>query len=309
MGGARARLLRLATAASLSVAILLALLKLAALLATGSAAILSSMIDSLTDIGASAIVAYSVRLSAKPPDRKHRYGHGKAEPLGAITQGGFVAGSAVLLIIEAGSRLMSPQPVTELGIGIGITIASLAITLALFIFQCFVVHSTGSTAIDADSVNYGGDLLSGGAVLVALLLVDRPGFGWIDPAMAIAIALFLLRNARRIVLRALDSLMDKELPQADRARIEAIVRSDPEVVDMHDLRSRASGATRFVELHVELEGSMTLDAAHDVTDRIEAALAHAFPDIEVILHQEPAGLDDDRLDHRIAGRIAGRHRS
>src|SRR5690606_5121251 len=154
-------------------------------------------------------------------------------------------GSAVLLIIEAGSRLMSPQPVTELGIGIGITIASLAITLALFIFQRFVVHSTGSTAIDADSVNYGGDLLSGGAVLVALLLTDRPGCGWTDTAMAIASALFLLRNARRIVLRALDSLMDKELPQADRGRIEAIVRSDPEVVDMHDLRSRASGATRF----------------------------------------------------------------
>src|SRR5690606_32120977 len=119
----------------------------------------------------------------QPPDRQHRYGHGKAEPLGAIAQGAFVAGSALLLIIEATTRLFSPQPVVATGFGITVMAVGIAATFALVVFQRYVVRRTGSTAIDADSVNYGGDLLSGAAVLAALFLVDLPGFAWVDPAI------------------------------------------------------------------------------------------------------------------------------
>jgi ferrous-iron efflux pump FieF len=295
----RARLMRRATLASVCIAVALVLLKLVAWLVTGSAAVLSSLIDSLTDVGASVILLFSVRVSLEPPDRSHRFGHGKAEPLGAIVQGAFIAGSAILLIVEAAGRFVTPQRIDAPEVGVAATVVAMATTLALLLYQRHVVRVTGSTAIEADSVHYSGDVLTGAAVLLALFVGNRPGFSWVDPAIAIGIAGILLVNTRRIVARAIHLLMDHELPAQERDRIAAIVRGDPDVVDLHDLRTRAAGAVRFVELHVELDGAMTLEEAHVVTDRIEASLAEAFPGLEMILHQEPAGLDDDRLDHRI----------
>lgn len=295
----RDRLLKLATTVSVSVASTLAVLKLAAWLVTGSAAILSSLLDSLVDVAASGILLISVRHALRPPDRSHRYGHGKAEPLGAIAQAAFVGGSALLLIFESAGRFITPEPVTEVPIGIAVMSISLVATVLLVVFQRSVARRTESTAIEADRLNYVGDTATSVVVLAVLVIGQRPGWLWLDPAAAIGVALWLLVSAARIARRAVDHLMDRELPQEDRVRIAAIVNADPEVAGLHDLRTRSAGGTRFIELHVEMEGSLTLWQAHTVCDRLEAALSAAFPDAEVILHQEPAGLDDERLDHRI----------
>ncbi|MGL4965640.1 MAG: cation diffusion facilitator family transporter [Inquilinus sp.] len=295
----RDRLLKLATTVSVSVASTLAVLKLAAWLVTGSAAILSSLLDSLVDVAASGILLISVRHALRPPDRSHRYGHGKAEPLGAIAQAAFVGGSALLLIFESTGRFITPEPVTEVPIGIAVMSISLVATVLLVVFQRGVARRTGSTAIEADRLNYVGDTATSVVVLAVLVIGQRPGWLWLDPAAAIGVALWLLVSAARIARRAVDHLMDRELPQEDRVRIAAIVRADPEVAGLHDLRTRSAGGTRFIELHVEMDGSLTLWQAHTVCDRLEAGLSAAFPDAEVILHQEPAGLDDERLDHRI----------
>lgn len=295
----RDRLLKLATTVSVSVASTLAVLKLAAWLVTGSAAILSSLLDSLVDVAASGILLISVRHALRPPDRSHRYGHGKAEPLGAIAQAAFVGGSALLLIFESAGRFITPEPVTEVPIGIAVMSISLVATVLLVVFQRGVARRTGSTAIEADRLNYVGDTATSVVVLAVLVIGQRPGWLWLDPAAAIGVALWLLVSAARIARRAVDHLMDRELPQEDRVRIATIVRADPEVAGLHDLRTRSAGGTRFIELHVEMDGSLTLWQAHTVCDRLEAALSAAFPDAEVILHQEPAGLDDERLDHRI----------
>lgn len=295
----RDRLLKLATTVSVSVASTLAVLKLAAWLVTGSAAILSSLLDSLVDVAASGILLISVRHALRPPDRSHRFGHGKAEPLGAIAQAAFVGGSALLLIFESAGRFITPEPVTEVPLGIAVMSISLVATVLLVVFQRGVARRTGSTAIEADRLNYIGDTATSVVVLAVLVIGQRPGWQWLDPAAAIGVALWLLIAAARIARRAVDHLMDRELPREDRDRIAAIVRADPEVVDLHDMRTRSAGGTRFIELHVEMDGSQTLWQAHTICDRVEAALSAAFPDSEVILHQEPAGLDDDRLDHRI----------
>ncbi|WP_225767816.1 cation diffusion facilitator family transporter [Inquilinus sp. Marseille-Q2685] len=295
----RDRLLRLATAVSVSVASTLAVLKLAAWLVTGSAAILSSLLDSLVDVAASGILMISVRHALRPPDRSHRFGHGKAEPLGAIAQAAFVGGSALLLIFESAGRFINPEPVAEVPLGIAVMAISLAATILLVLFQRSVARRTDSTAIDADRLNYVGDTATSVVVLAVLVIGQRPGWQWLDPAAAIGVALWLLVSAARIARRAVDHLMDRELPREDRDRIAAIVRADPEVAGLHDMRTRSAGGTRFIELHVEMDGSLTLWQAHTVCDRLEAALSDAFPDAEVILHQEPAGLDDERLDHRI----------
>lgn len=289
-----------AAVASLTLAILLAVLKLVAAIATGSLAILSSLIDSLADIVASAITFFAVRISRQPPDRSHRFGHGKAESLSALAQAAAVAGSAVFVLVDAAHRFGTPEPLASTGLGVAVMAFATAATLVLVMFQRHVVKVTGSQAISADSLHYRADLLTNLSVVAALLLVQHTGLGWIDPVVGTTIALYLGWHALQIGRGAVAVLMDEELPPDVRARIKAIVLAHPEVRGVHDLRTRTAGDVRFIELHIELDGEMSVRAAHEVTDAIERELFEAFPDAEVILHQEPAGVEDARLDHRIA---------
>jgi ferrous-iron efflux pump FieF len=300
-----ARLRRLAAAASLTLAAGLTAAKLAAAVATDSLAMLASLVDSLTDLIASAITFASVRIALRPPDRGHRFGHGKAESLSALAQGALVAGSAGYILIDGVQRLIAPRPVQESLMGVAVMLAAIVLTLLLVAFQRHVVRRTGSQAIDADSLHYRADLATNLAVIASLLLAGRAGIGWADPLIAVGIAAYLLGHALAIGRRAVDTLMDRELPRAEREKIKAIVRAHPEVADLHDLRTRAAGGTRFIELHVELDGRMPLRQVHDVTDALEEELGTAFPGVEIIIHPEPAGLKDARLDHRIAA-AAGR---
>jgi ferrous-iron efflux pump FieF len=301
------RLKRLAAIASLAVAACLTLLKLVAAVATGSAAILSSLVDSMADIAASAVTWLAVRVAQQPPDRRHRFGHGKAESLSALGLAALVTGSALFVLVEAARRLWDPQPLRATGLAVVVMAVSLLATAALVVFQQHVVRRTASQAIAADRLHYASDFLSNIAVLVSLLLVDRLGLLWLDPLVAVAVAAWLLKASWTIGRRSVDTLMDHELPTVDRARIEAIVRAHPEVASFHDLRTREAGGVRFIEFHIELDAEMTVRAAHRVTDALEHELREAFPDAEIIIHQEPAGLEDDRLDHRIhERRAAGR---
>jgi ferrous-iron efflux pump FieF len=291
---------RFAAGASLGLATLLALLKLGAAVATGSLAVLSSLIDSLADIVASAITFVSVQIAQQPPDRGHRFGHGKAESLSALAQAALVAGSATFVLIDAARRLASPEPIRSTALGIAVMAFAIVATLLLVAFQNHVVRATGSQAIRADSVHYRADLLTNLSIIASLVLSQHLGWLWLDPAMGALIAGYLAWHAYRIGLDAVHVLMDHELPVETRQRIKEIVLAHPEVQGLHDLRTREAGTTQFIELHVEVDGAMSVGAAHDVTDAIEAELFTAFPDAEVILHQEPAGVEDFRLDHRIA---------
>ena len=294
-GGAEAaRLMRLATYASVAVAGFLILVKLAAWLYTDSISLLSTLIDSLLDAAASTINLLAVRHALRPADREHRFGHGKAEPLAALGQTAFIAGSAVFLVIQAGRRLFAPRPVLQVEVGIGVMILAIVVTFALTRFQAHVVRQTGSVAIKADSLHYLGDILVNAAVIVALLLASQ--FGWFiaDPLFGIAIAGYILIVAWRIARGAFDMLMDRELPEPERARIGRIVLDHPSVIDMHDLRTRTSGRKTFIQVHIELDGGMSLYQAHDVADEVEASLRAAYPGAEVIIHQDPHGIDEER---------------
>jgi ferrous-iron efflux pump FieF len=295
-----AALRRYAAGASLGLATLLALLKLGAAIATGSLAVLSSLIDSLADIVASGITFLSVRISQQPPDRGHRFGHGKAESLSALAQATLVAGSAVFVLTDAVRRLHDPTPVHATMLGIAVMTFAILSTLLLVAFQRHVIRLTGSQAISADSLHYRADLLTNLSIIASLLLVDRLGLLWVDPVSGALVALYLGWHAYQIGKAAVHVLMDHELPAVTRQRIKDIVLAHPEVHGLHDLRTREAGDTQFIEFHVELAGEMTVRDAHEVTDAIEAELFAAFPAAEVILHQEPAGLEDARLDHRIA---------
>ncbi len=287
-----ARLMRNATYASVSVAITLIAAKAAAWIITDSVAILATLIDSLLDALASVVTLLAVRHALQPADSEHRFGHGKAEALAGLGQAAFITGSAVLLATEAAGRLSSPQSVTHEFVGIGVMGFSIALTLGLVLYQQFVVRQTGSVAIGADRLHYVGDLLVNAAVIGALLATSLLGQSWIDPALALLVAVYILWSAWRIVRAVLDILMDRELPDADRLRIREIVLAHQAVQELHDLRSRRSGTDTFIQLHIELDGAMSLIEAHEISDAVEADIREAFPGAEVIIHQDPAGIEE-----------------
>lgn len=295
------QLRRRATYASVAVAATLIASKLVAYLLTDSVSILSSLIDSTTDLMASLVMLFGVRQALRPADEKHRYGHGKAEALAALAQAAFIAGSAVFLTIEAIRRLFSPTPVGEGTVGIAIMVMSILLTAGLVTFQRRVVKATGSVAIGADRLHYSGDLLMNAAVIVAILLSQWTGIASFDPAFGLGIAAFLLHGAKNVARDALHILMDRELPPEDRDRIHDLVNGHAGTHGMHDLRTRSTGTAIFIELHLELDPHLNVAQAHDITDGVERVLRGAFPNAEVLIHQEPAGLADDRLDHRISG--------
>ncbi len=282
-----AHLVRLATYASVATALVLIAVKLVAWQMTGSLALLAALIDSLLDAAASLVTLFAVRHAQTPPDADHRFGHGKAEPLAALAQATFISGSAVILVIQAIDRLFQPIPLSHSGLGIGVMVFSMAATLALILFQRFVIKRSGSLAIQADSLHYKGDLLTNAAVILALLLVSELGWLAADPLFSLAIAGYILFTAWQIAKDALDMLMDRELGDEDRDRIRAIVHANAEVLGSHDLRTRAAGPQTFIQCHVEMDGSMSLYAAEEIADRIEAQLGEAYPGAEVIIHQDP----------------------
>jgi ferrous-iron efflux pump FieF len=282
----------MATYASVIVAVVLVSVKFFAWITTDSVAILATLVDSLLDALASLVTLIVVRHSLSPADREHRFGHGKAEALAALTQAAFICGSSVLLLFEAFHRLLQPQIILKSEVGIWVMVFSVVVTVALVAFQLFVVKRSGSLAISADSIHYRGDVLVNLAVIVALLSSRWFDNTFIDPLFGAVIALYILYSAWQIVSGALDMLMDRELPIEERQRVRDIAIAHPEVSDIHDLRTRRSGQTVFIQLHLELDPKMQLMQSHTIADAVEAELRAAFDNAEVIIHQDPAGLDE-----------------
>ena len=281
-----AKLLRLATYASTSVAIVLIAAKLFAWAASDSVSLLATLIDSMLDAVASIINLVAVRHALTPADKEHRFGHGKAEALAGLSQSLFIAGSAGYLLIEAWQRVIQPSAVESVELGIFVMAISIAATMLLLAFQRHVIKKTNSTAIRADALHYRTDLMVNGSVIVALLLANAgwPGF---DGLFAGAIAIYILFSAREIIVTSYDHLMDRELPDEDRQKIKALVMQHPKARGLHDLRSRHSGTMTFIQLHLELDDDLSLMAAHKISDEVELSILNAFPGSEILIHIDP----------------------
>jgi ferrous-iron efflux pump FieF len=290
MSESKATLMRAATYAAVGVAVTLIAIKLAAWAATGSMALLSTLIDSTLDAAASIVNLIAVRQALQPADRDHRFGHGKAEPLAGLAQAAFIAGSAGFLVAESGVRLFNPQPVVRGEIGILVMLVSILLTIALVGFQKYVVKRTNSVAVGADSLHYTGDVMINLSVIVSILLAANFGLSWADPLFAIFIAAYLLWNALGVARSSLHQLMDHEFPDEMRQRIKAIAKAHAGVRNVHDLRTRQSGTQGFIQLHLEMDGAIQLFEAHVISDAVERQLREAFPEAEVIIHQDPAGI-------------------
>ena len=282
----RETLLPLATYASVATAILLVSLKTWAWLASGSVSLLASLVDSLTDSLASIVNLFAVRLALRPADDNHPFGHGKAESLSALAQSAFIGGSAVFLLLNAVERLLHPQPLQQTTLGIAVMLVSLLLTLALVLFQRWVLRHAQSQAVSADSLHYVTDFASNIVVLVALVLA---AWGWqrADAVLALLLGGWIFWSAAKIAIEAVNTLMDKALSPADIARIEAAALAVPGVLGIHDLRTRLSGARHFIQMHIDLDARLNIVEAHDIAVAVAAQIRALFEEAEVIVHQDP----------------------
>jgi ferrous-iron efflux pump FieF len=287
-----ARLRGRATYASVAVSAVLIVVKFAAWLATGSVAMLSSLVDSMLDVVAAVVNLFAVRHALEPADREHRFGHGKAEPLAALGQSAFLAGGALLLVFEAVSRAISPEPIVRADFGIAVMIFALVVDGTLVTYQRYVVAKTKSLAIGADELHFRSDLVVNAAVLASLVVDRLVAAPILDPLFGGAIGLWIIYGAIRLMRLSFSQLMDRELPDEDRARIRKIAEAAPEITAVHDIKTRSAGPTAFIQLHLEMDGAMDLRRAHEIADTVEAELRSAFPHAEIIIHQDPAGLEE-----------------
>lgn len=282
----RGRLLKLATYASVTVALILIALKSSVWLMSGSVSLLASLIDSLMDAAASIINLFAVRYALKPANHEYRFGHGKVEALAGLAQSAFITGSAVLVLLQGIDRLLHPRPLDSAWLGIAVMVFSIVATLGLLMIQSYVIKRTGSTAIRADSLHYRSDLLLNASIIVALLLAAY-GIHRADAFFGLAIALFIAYSAVQIGRDAVQILMDRELSDEVRDEALSLARSVEGIVNVHDFRSRQSGHDWFMQMHVEISAQTPLLEAHDLGERVRDRIVERFPQADVLIHTDP----------------------
>jgi len=285
---------------SVTVALVLVVAKLWALGQTGSLAIAATLADSAMDLmmslGGLAAIAYA----AKPADDDHNFGHTSAEDLAALGQSIFILISASIIAVAAVLRLLDDDvtlPEKESS-GMAVALFAIIVTLGLVAWQRRVARITGNKVVKADSLHYLGDLIPNVGAIIALFASSRFGLGYVDSVVALGAAAMLTVGAVRIGKTAWDALMDRQADPDMIAAIESIARDFPGLHGYHDLKTRVAGSRVFVNLHIELDGSQTLDEAHAIGAALRRAVIAAYPRADVLIHKDPVGVKKHPDDTR-----------
>ena len=292
-GSERAAITRRITSLSVGVAISLIALKAFALGASGSVSILASLTDSTLDLVASLATFYAVRWAAAPPDAEHHYGHGKGEAMSALVQAGLIFASAVFIGWEAIHRMFDPRPVGAGGWAVAVMIVSIGLTAGLVWLQTRAVQQTGSIAVEGDRSHYAADLAANVVVLVGVISgtwLRAPG---LDASAGLIVAIWLFWGAFALLKQAADHLLDRSASEADQIAVTTAVLADPRITGVHALRTRMAGSTVMIQMHVDLDPALTLEAAHAIVEEAEARIHAAVPDADVLIHPDPAGTRTD----------------
>lgn len=284
------RLMVRAANGAVAVAFTLILMKTWAYNISGAVSMLGSLLDSLMDILASMINLVAVRFSVVPADNDHRFGHGKAEAIAGLVQAMVVFLSALFLLVAAGRKLIDPVAVTEAGKSIAVLIVSVLLTGVLVAYQRYVIRKTGSIAISADHLHYSGDILMNLGVLLALFLSGYMQLYYADPVIGVLVAGYLMYNVKQIGVNSIDMLMDREMEEAEKARILDIIKAHNEVHGVHDMKTRKSGLNIFIQFHLEMDGDISLSEVHHISDEVEKEILAEYPEAEVLIHVDPEGL-------------------
>jgi cation diffusion facilitator family transporter len=284
-----AALTRRITMLSVLTAAVLVAMKAGAWLASGSVALMASLADSGLDLVASLATFFAVRYAVAPPDAEHRFGHGKAEAFASLLQGGLVFASAALVGREAIVDLLHPKPIAQGGWAVGVMIVSILLTGALVTAQSQVLRKTSSVAVSGDRAHYATDFASNLIALAGIGLAAGLGVHGLDPLAALAVAGLLLWGAIGVFREASSQLLDRELTSESRARIVELTTRDSRITGVHQLRTRAAGPFVHIQMHVDLDPELSLEAAHEVIVQAEKRVLEDFPSADIIMHADPRG--------------------
>lgn len=277
------------TRLSVGAALTLIALKAFALGASGSVSILASLTDSVLDLAASLATFFAVRWAAAPPDEDHRYGHGKGEALAALVQAGLVFASALFIGWEGLQRIFDPRPVTAGSWAVGVVIASIAVTGWLVWMQTRALKTSGSLAVAGDRAHYAADLASNLVVLVGVISGAFLGAPGLDAAAGLVVAVWLFWGAIGMLRAAADHLLDRAVPESDRAAIAQAVLADPRIQGVHQLRTRMAGSVMMIQMHVDLDPDLRLEAAHAIVVEAERRVLSHYPTADILIHADPRG--------------------
>lgn len=281
------RLMKLASYASVAVASVLLLIKLVTWWRTDSLAMLSSFTDSAFDVLMSLVNMLAVRYALKPADDDHRFGHTSIEDIAGLAQCAFIFASMAMIVLQSLERLFNPSPLSHAELGISVSLLGMVLTTALVLFQGYVARTTKSLVIAADRLHYVGDILFNVGVLAAFVFSVYGGIIWADAAIAILIALIVIKSTIPVGIRAFNNLMDRELPDKEKAKLMQIISGTPDISGHHNLKTRYAGAKAFIQLHVDMDANLNFREAHAIIDRLERRIIAGFPGAEVIIHPDP----------------------
>ena len=279
-------LMRWATRAAVMVAATLVVTKAYVWWLSGSVAVLGSLTDSALDLAASMVTLFAVKAAISPADDDHRFGHGKAEALAGLFQSAVMAGSAVFLALEASKSLWNPATIQASETVIQVSVLAIVLSLALVAFQAYVIKKTKSLAISGDHLHYTGDLLLNIGVIAAAY-ASSAGWLYADGVFGLLIAAYIIYGSNNIARPAINMLMDRELPSEDREAIFNMALGNPKVQGLHELKTRLSGRDIFIQMHIEVDSSITVRDAHFISDEVEGVIGEVYPDAEIIIHVDP----------------------
>ncbi|MDH4262217.1 MAG: cation diffusion facilitator family transporter [Spirochaetia bacterium] len=283
-----------AAAYSVTVSSVLFTIKIIIGVSTNSMAIIASALDSAFDFISSSVNFFAIRHAQKPADHQHRFGHGKAEALAGFLQSIFIFSSGVYLIYKSLQRFFAPAEIINIDTGIYVMFISIALTFGLVSYQHWVQKKSKSMVIAADRLHYVSDLLSNLAVIISLLLGKFFSFYQLDVVAALGIAIFIIKGSFNIFKQSFDILMDRDISDKYREDIKTIIESQSsDIIGYHDLRSRSAGDIDFLELHLELPSHLKVIDSHDIIEDIMFKLKKIHPNVEIIIHTDPAEVDAD----------------
>lgn len=287
---------RRAAGTSLGFNVLSTLFKLIAAVLTGSVALLSEAVHSMTDVVASIIAYLSIKAASVPPDEEHPYGHGKIESLAGFGESVLLLLIVIYIAVESVQRLVSGAAVERLSFGIVVMGLSAAGSVAIGIYVSIVGRRTGSLALKSNGQHLRVDAVSSLGVVIALAITALTGWERADSIVALILAGWIGIGSWTIAKSAFDQLIDRRLPDEEVETIRLLASQYPEILNYHRLRSRLSGTDRYIDMHIVVPNEMTLVDAHEVADRLEKEIADRLYPAEVVIHVDP--YDEAKEDRR-----------
>jgi ferrous-iron efflux pump FieF len=285
----------MSTTASVVVSALLVVIKSYAYSLSGAAGVLASLTDSASDLGISLIVFFSLHYALKPADKEHRHGHGNMEGVTALFQAAFISAAAFFLGMQAISRILNPSPVTLDALAVALLVVSVLLSAGLVWIQNYALSKAKSLIVEADRAHYSSDIAVNIATIIVLVLTGLGLPVILDSGFALLVAGYLTFTALGIGRKALDMLLDREIPDEERSNLKSLIRSHPGVLGYHDLRTKQSGILLFISFDIAVDPDLSLRDAHAIAKTLEAAIMSAYPRAEVLIHVDPA---DDIEDAR-----------